>query len=149
MKRIFTSFALLAMVLAPAASFARDRNYDRYRDTYRDQQYYDQQTYDQQAYQQNYQAPYRYDRSNYGYQNTYVAPQAYSYGYSDDYGYSRHERLEHAAPYVGGGAAAGAVLGAILGHGAGAAVGAVVGGIGGYIYQQHHDRRYNDYGYGY
>ena len=155
MKRILTSFALLTMVLAPAASFARDRDGDRYRDAYRDQQNYYQQGYYQQGYdqpgyvQQGYAAPYRYDRSSYGYrQNVYVAPPAYNYGYDGSaYGYEGHEGLEHAAPYVGGGAVAGAVLGAILGHGAGAAVGAVVGGVGGYLYHQHRDRGY--YGYGY
>lgn len=142
MKRILTSFALLTMVLAPAASFAQDRDDAGYRE----------QTYVQaQPDYRQYQAPYRYDRRDAydGYQqNNYAAPQVY--GYVDNpnaYAYEgREDRAERSAEYVGGGAVAGAVLGAIVGHGTGAAVGAILGGLGGYVYQHNNDRRY-DRGY--
>lgn len=141
MKRILTSsFALLTMVLAPVASFGRDR--DRGRDCNRDQQ----------NYQSNYPMQNRYDNSGYGYNtyqgNSYATPRDYNYNYGQNgYGYSNgysanQNRLGRSAAYVGGGAAAGAVVGGLIGHGKGAAVGALAGGVGGYLYKKHKDRSY-------
>ena len=144
MKRLLTTFALLTMALAPAASFARDRD-DYYHDhhTYQNQSGYR----DYEGYQQ----PYGYDDYS---QRQYSRTRDYNPGYSGyerDRYYSRDDRWERPAKYIGGGAVAGAVLGALIGHGSGAAIGAVLGGTGGYLYKKHRDRDYGyrRYGYGY
>ncbi len=143
MKRVLIgSLALLAMMIAPATSFGRDRDRD---DRGQD--------YDQQGYQSNYHYPVqdRYETRGYNnYQrNAYAKPRNGNYNYGrNGYGDWNRDRLERDAVYVGGGAAAGAVLGALIGHGRGAAVGALAGGVGGYLYKRHKDNTYNDYGYG-
>ncbi|MDQ6699178.1 MAG: glycine zipper domain-containing protein [Acidobacteriota bacterium] len=139
MKRIFTtSFALLAMALAPVASFGGDRDQGRACNR------------DEQGYRSNYPVQSRYDNRGYGYdayqRNSYTTPRDYNYNYSQNgYGYSNgyptnKNRWGRSAAYVGGGAAAGAVVGGLIGHGKGAAVGALAGGVGGYLYKKHKDR---------
>ncbi len=136
MKRILiSSFALFAMVLAPAASFAQDRYCDR----------------GQQEYRPNFPVDERYygrDNGYYDQRNSDYAPRDYNYNRDrNGYGYSNRDRWGRSAAYIGGGAAAGAALGAIIGHGKGAGVGAIAGGLGGYLYKKHNDRRYNERGY--
>ena len=133
MKRIVIgSFALLAMVLAPAASFGQDRYRGR----------------DRQGYQYNVPVQSQYysgDDRYYGQRYSYQQPREYNYNYDrnvDSYGYE--DGASRPAAYVGGGAAAGAIIGALAGHGTGAAIGAIAGGVGGYLLKQHNDRHYND-----
>ncbi len=132
MKRIVTgSFALLAMVLAPAASFGRDRYCSRDRQGYQ--------------YAEPVQSRYYNDADRYyGQRYSYQEPREYNYNYDrNTYGYGYGNRVGRSAAYVGAGAAAGAIIGAVAGHGSGAAIGAIAGGVGGYILKQHNDRHYS------